>query len=91
MAPGCRSGALVLAALSELGFGPTGAPAPAAGIFLGGAVDLPVRRIPREETLEVPRAGFFALGRLAPRLVRRRTHTALAPGLAAAVVATLLA
>lgn len=104
--PGCLSGALVLAALallplfmanavlaalSDLGLGPDGALVAAAAIFLGGAVDVPVRRIPREETVEVPRAGLFGLGRMAPRLVRRRTYTVLAVNVGGCLVPTGLA
>lgn len=81
----------VLAALSELGLGPAGAAAAAAGILLGGAVDLPIRRIPREEVLQVPRAGLFGLGRVAPRLVRRRTFTVLAVNVGGCVVPAGLA
>lgn len=82
---------VVLAALSELGLGPGGAMAAAAGIFLGGAVDVPVRRIPREEVRAVPRAGLFGLGRVAPRLVRRRRVTVLAVNLGGCLVPAGLA
>lgn len=69
---------LLLAALSQLGLSPGAALAAAAGIFLGGAVNVPVRRIQREETLEVPVPGLFGLGRVRPGRVRRRSYTVLA-------------
>lgn len=81
----------VLAALGELGLGPASAAVAAAAIFLGGAVNVPVRRIPREEIVEVPRSGLFGLGRMAPRLVRRRTWAVLAVNVGGCVVPAGLA
>lgn len=82
---------LLLAALSQLGLSPEGALFVAAGIFLGGSVNVPVRKIPREEVVEVPLSGLFGLGRVSPRLVRRRTHTLLAVNVGGCLVPAGLA
>lgn len=70
---------------------PGAAMAAAAGIFLGGSVNLPVKRYPRRETYEVPRLGLFGLGRLSPRLVVRRSHTVLAVNVGGCLVPAGLA
>ncbi len=82
---------LTLAALSQLGLSPEAALLVAMGIFLGGAVNVPVRRIPREETVEVASSGLFGLGRMMPRLVRRRTHVLLAVNLGGCLIPAGLA
>lgn len=76
----------MLVALAKLGLGPELSMAVAAGIFLGGMVNIPVRRIPREEVMAVPAIGLFGLGRLVPRLVRRRSYTTIAVNLGGCVV-----
>ena len=81
----------VLAALSELGLSPEGALLAGAGIFLGGAVNVPIRRIAREETLEVPVPRLFGLGRVRPALVRRRAYTVLAVNVGGCLVPVGLA
>lgn len=81
----------MLAALSKLGLGPMSALIAAAGIFLGGSVNVPVKRYPRERTFEVPRLGLFGLGRLSRRLVVRRSHTVLAVNLGGCIVPAVLA
>lgn len=81
----------VLAALSRLGLGPESALLVAAGIFLGGAVNLPVMRIPREVVLEVPRLDLFGLRRLSSRLVVRRSHTVVAVNVGGCLVPAGLA
>lgn len=81
----------MLAALGELGLSPGAATVAAAGIFLGGSVNLPVKRYPRQETYEAPRFGLFGLGRLSPRLVVRRSHTVLAVNVGGCLVPAGLA
>lgn len=81
----------MLAALSKLGLGPSSALVAAAGIFLGGSVNIPVKRYPREETFEVPRPGLFGLGQLSRRLVVRRSHTVLAVNVGGCLVPAGLA
>jgi uncharacterized membrane protein len=81
----------MLAALSRLGLGPDTALLAAAAIFLGGAVNLPVRRIPREEVVEVPRVGLFGIGGWSRRLVVRRSHMVLAVNVGGCLVPAGLA
>lgn len=68
----------MLLALARLGLTPEASLLAAVGIFLGGAINVPVRRIPREEILELPAVAVFGLGRFLPRPVRRRTYTVIA-------------
>ena len=82
---------LVLSALSDLGLSPGAALLAAAGIFLGGAVNVPVRRIAREEVREVPVPRLFGLGRIGPALVRRRTSAVLAVNVGGCLVPAGLA
>lgn len=69
---------LVLRALQELGLSPAVSVLALLGIVLGGMVNIPVKRWPREEILEVPRVALFGLWRLEPQLVRRRREAVLA-------------
>ena len=68
----------MLTALGKLGLSPAVSFWVAIGIFAGGAINIPVKRIPREETLEVPMVQLFGIGRFVPRTVTRRTYTTIA-------------
>lgn len=68
----------MLTALARLGLSPEVSIAAAAAIFLGGMVNIPVRKIPREEVVEIPAISLFGAGRLLRRRVRRETHTVIA-------------
>lgn len=81
----------MLTALSRLGLGPDTALLAAVGIFLGGSVNLPLKKIPRAEVVEVPRLGLFGLGRLSRRMMVRRSYTLLAVNLGGCVVPAGLA
>ncbi|MFW6079942.1 MAG: DUF1614 domain-containing protein [Gemmatimonadota bacterium] len=78
----------VLAALARLGLGPGVSLLIAIGIFLGGTVNIPIRRIPREETIAVPAFSLFGIPRLLPRVVRRRSYTVIAVNLGGCVIPT---
>lgn len=67
-----------MVALGKLGLGPHLSLAVAAGIFLGGMINIPLKKIPRDEVMMVPAVDLFGLGRFVPRLVRTRTHTVIA-------------
>jgi len=82
---------VVLTALARLGLSPELSLVAALGIFLGSTVNIPVRRIPREEVFEAPAIAMFGFGRLWPPLVRRRTHTAIAVNVGGCLVPALLA
>lgn len=68
----------MLAALSKLGLAPGSALVVTLGIFLGGMINIPIRKIPREQVVEVPMVSLFGLPRVAPQLVRQRTFTIIA-------------
>lgn len=68
----------MLTALARLGLSPEVSIAAAVGIFLGGMVNLPVKKIAREEVVEIPPTYLFGIGRLLPRRVRREAHTVIA-------------
>lgn len=76
----------MLVALGKLGLGPELSLAVAAGIFLGGMVNIPLKKIPRDEVMAVPAIGLFGLGRMMPRLVRRRSYTVIAVNLGGCLV-----
>lgn len=80
----------MLTALGRLGLSPAASLVAAVGIFVGGMVNVPVKRIPREEVYEVPGLGLFGVGRLFPRLVRQRTYTVVAVNLGGCVLPTSL-
>ncbi len=78
-----------LLALEKLGLSPTAALLAAFGIIFGGAVNIPIRRIPREVEVEVEPFMMFGAGRLMVR--RRRAYSVLAVNLGGCVIPTCLA
>lgn len=82
---------VMLTALAKLGLDPTTSLLAASGIFLGGMINIPVKRIPREETVEIPAIQLFGIGRLMPQRVRRQTATVIAINVGGCIVPTLLA
>lgn len=90
----------MMTALGRLGLPPNLAVAALVGIFVGGAVNVPVKRIEREEVVPVRSPLLFGLGRLDPRTgrggespLRRRVrrHTIIAVNLGGCVIPVLLA
>lgn len=80
----------MLTALAELGLGPAASLWAAFGIFFGGLVNIPVKRIARDVQVESPMLALFGLDRLtAPRA--RRRYTIIAVNLGGCVVPCLLA
>jgi len=80
----------VLTALAKLGLSPATSLLVAVGIFLGGLVNIPVRRIPREETIEHYPLGIFGVGRFFPRMVTQQSFTIIAVNLGGCVIPCLL-
>lgn len=113
--PGCLAGVLVtgllflvplffaramMAALGRLGLPPGLAVAALVGIFLGGTVNIPVKRIEREVVVPVRSPLLFGMGRLGPRIGREggwpfrrrvRRQTVIAVNLGGCVIPCLLA
>jgi uncharacterized membrane protein len=82
---------VTLTALVKLGLSPQASFLAAFGIFFGGLVNVPVKRIPCDETIEVMPFTLFGFGRVFPRWVRRRTYTIIAVNLGGCVVPTAIA
>jgi len=76
----------MLTALAKLGFGPGTSLLAAVAILFGGMVNLPVRKIPATEVIEVYPFDLFGLRSILPRLVRRRTYILLTVNLGGCVV-----
>jgi uncharacterized membrane protein len=75
----------ILAALAKLGLSPQSSLVLTLAIFLGGTVNVPVRRIPRVEVTEWGPSGLFGFGPLVPRRVRR-TYSVIAVNVGGCVV-----
>jgi Predicted membrane protein len=80
-----------LTALTKLGLGPLSALGVAVGIFVGGAINIPVARIEQTEILEYRPTQLLRLGHLLSRPVRRQFYTTLAVNLGGCLVPTALA
>lgn len=80
-----------LTALAKLGLGPASSLMVALGIFLGGAVNIPVTRIEQTEVVEYRPTRLLGLDRLLARPVRRQSFTIIAVNLGGCLVPTALA
>lgn len=69
---------VMLAALSKLGLTPEAALLVLVGIIFGGSINIPVKRIPREEEYVVDPFVLFGFGRMFPRLRVVRGYTTIA-------------
>ncbi len=81
----------VLAALVKLGLSPGVSLLAAVGIFVGGVVNLPVKRIPRDQTVRVVPTGLFGLERTFPQWVRLQGYTVLAVNVGGCIVPAVIA
>jgi uncharacterized membrane protein len=82
---------VLLTALAKLGLGPVSSFVVALGIFLGGAVNIPVTRIEQTEVVEYRPTRLLGLNRLLSRPVQRQSYTILAVNLGGCLVPTALA
>jgi uncharacterized membrane protein len=69
---------VMLAALAKLGLDPGGSLLVMAGILLGGMINIPLKKIPRQSDVHTRRIGVFGLERMFPELVRHRRYTIIA-------------
>lgn len=69
---------LMVTALSKLGLHPQLALFTLLGIFLGGSINIPLKRILREEEFVVDRLMLFGFGHILPRFRTARSYTILA-------------
>lgn len=82
---------VTLAALVKLGFSPQASFLAALGIFFGGMVNVPIKRIPRDELIEAMPLTLFGFGRMFPQWVRRRSYTTIAVNFGGCLVPTAIA
>ncbi|MFQ5902263.1 MAG: DUF1614 domain-containing protein [Candidatus Binatia bacterium] len=69
---------MMVAALSKLGLHPQVALLTLVGIIFGGSINIPVKRIPREEEYLVDPFMLFGFGQIFPRLRLTHSYTTLA-------------
>lgn len=69
---------LMLLALVKLGLGLEMSLLVLLGMFFGGMIDIPVRRIARVDVMEIRPFELFGFDRMTPRWVRRRAYTIIA-------------
>jgi uncharacterized membrane protein len=81
----------LLAALSKLGLPPSVALLALLGMLFGGAVNIPIKRIPRDEALVVDPLAVFGFGRLFPGVLRTRSYTTIAVNVGGCVIPCILA
>ena len=80
-----------LTALTKLGLGPLSALGVAVGIFVGGAINIPVARVQQAERVEYRPTRLLGLHRLLGRPVRHRAYTVVAVNVGGCLVPTVLA
>jgi uncharacterized membrane protein len=78
-------------ALAKLGLSPAASLVVLVGIFFGGAINLPIQRIPRDEVVQVAPVGLFGFDRLAPQWVRTRRYTVIAVNVGGCIIPCAIA
>jgi uncharacterized membrane protein len=81
---------VMMTALTRLGLSPQMSLMAAIGIFLGGLINIPLQRIPREQVHESHAFGMFGFERMFPGRVRRTPYTVIAVNLGGCVVPVLI-
>lgn len=82
---------VMLAAMQKLGLTPGSALLAVMGLFLGGMINIPIKKIERGEQVEVVPVQLFGVGRFFPRFVKRRTYTIIAVNVGGCLVPTGIA
>lgn len=82
---------LMLVALAKLGLHPQVALLALLGIVLGGAINIPVKKIAREEDYLVDFSAMFGFGNLLPRLRLTQRYTVLAVNVGGCIFPCLIA
>jgi len=82
---------LLLAALSKLGLDPNVAVLVIFGIILGGAINIPLRKIPRRERYIVDPFALFGVGQVFPRVRRTYTYTIIAVNVGGCLIPSAMA
>ena len=81
----------LLAALGKLGLPPGVALLALFGMLFGGAINIPIKRIPRDEAFVVDPFAVFGFGRMFPGVLRSRSYTTIAVNVGGCVVPCILA
>lgn len=81
----------LLTALSKLGLSPQIALLAALGIFLGGLINIPIARLPREQQIEYMQMHMFGLNRIVPVRPRQMGHTIIAINLGGGLIPLAIA
>lgn len=81
---------VMLSALTRLGLSPQTSVIAALGIFLGGMVNIPVKKIPREQYLEPAPLGLFGMDRFIGYRMPRRQYTIIAINFGGCIVPCLI-
>ncbi len=82
---------LMVTALSKLGLSPELAILALLGIIFGGALNIPVKRIPREGQYVVSYINLFGFGQIFPRLQVMRSSTTVAVNVGGCLVPCVIA
>jgi len=81
----------MLVALGKLGLSPGTSLLAASGIFIGGMFNVPIKRIDRDEIIDVTPFSLFGFGRIFPQFLRRRTYTVIALNVGGCLVPAAIA
>lgn len=81
----------MLDALAKLGLSPETSFLAALGMFVGGMVNIPIYRVPRDEIVLVPAVDLFGFDRIFPRLVRQRHETVIAVNVGGCLIPSAIA
>ncbi len=82
---------VVLAAMAKLGLSPQASMLAAFGILIGGAINIPVKRIPRDQLIDVSPFPLYGIGRMVPQWVQRRSYTVIAVNVGGCIIPSLIA
>ncbi len=82
---------VMITALSRLGLSPQVSLLVIFGIFMGSLINIPVRRIPREQEFSIQPFSALGLNRFFPGFERRRRYTVIAVNLGGCVIPVALA
>ncbi len=81
---------IMLTALTRLGLTPQTSVLAALGIFVGGMVNIPIKKIPRENYLDPTSMGLFGIDRLLGNRLPRRQHTIIAVNFGGCIVPCMI-
>ncbi len=82
---------VMLTALARLGLNPAASVFAVLGIFMGSLVNIPVRRIARNEPMAVAPYAFFGLHRAFPGRMREQAYTVISVNVGGCIVPCIIA